>query len=36
MLFGDYVTRRHAEWFRVHMPLCLRNTGGALWIERAA
>jgi predicted O-methyltransferase YrrM len=33
-LFGDYITRRHGDWFRRHMPLCLNNTGGALWLER--
>ena len=33
-LFGDYVTHRHADWFSQQMPLCLKNTGGALWLER--
>lgn len=35
-LFGDYITYKHPDWFREHMPLCLRNTGGALWLERSA
>jgi predicted O-methyltransferase YrrM len=35
-LFGDYMTHRYAAWFRERMPLCLENTGGALWLERIA
>lgn len=34
-LFGSYMVERHAEWFRAHMPLCLKNPGGAFWMERA-
>jgi hypothetical protein len=26
---------RHREWFEKHMPNCLRNAGGQIWIERA-
>jgi hypothetical protein len=33
-LFGHYVVHRYADWFSQHMPLCLKNTGGALWLER--
>ena len=33
-LFGHYVTHRYPDWFSQHMPLCLKNTGGALWLER--
>jgi hypothetical protein len=33
-LFGNYIITRHAEWFREHMPLCLKNPGGAFWMEK--
>ena len=33
-LFGNYIVPRHAAWFREHMPLCLNNPGGALWMEK--
>jgi hypothetical protein len=33
-LFGSYMILRHTDWFRTHMPLCLRNPGGAFWMER--
>jgi hypothetical protein len=35
-LFGNYMVQRHTDWFRTHMPLCLKNPGGALWMERVA
>ncbi|HEY7057123.1 MAG TPA: class I SAM-dependent methyltransferase [Vicinamibacterales bacterium] len=35
-LFGSYLIERHADWFRMHMPLCLRNPGGAFWMERVS
>jgi predicted O-methyltransferase YrrM len=34
-LFGTYLIRFHRDWFKQHMPLCLDNPGGALWIRRA-
>jgi hypothetical protein len=33
-LFGHHMIQRHPEWFRAHMPLCLKNPGGAFWMER--
>jgi predicted O-methyltransferase YrrM len=33
-LFGAHMILRHPEWFRAHMPLCLKNPGGAFWMER--
>jgi hypothetical protein len=33
-LFGSHMIKRYPEWFRTHMPLCLRNPGGAFWMER--
>jgi hypothetical protein len=35
-LFGNYMIHRDPEWFRQHMPLCLKNPGGAFWMERVA
>jgi len=35
-LFGNYMIQRDPEWFRAHMPLCLKNPGGAFWMERVA
>jgi predicted O-methyltransferase YrrM len=33
-LFGNHMVARHTDWFRTHMPLCLRNPGAAFWMER--
>jgi hypothetical protein len=33
-LFGSYMIRRYADWFSSRMPLCLRNPGGAFWMEK--
>ncbi len=35
-LFGSHMIQREPEWFRAHMPLCLKNPGGAFWMERVA
>jgi hypothetical protein len=35
-LLGNYLVQRYPDWFREHMPLCLKNPGGALWLERTA
>jgi predicted O-methyltransferase YrrM len=35
-LFGSHMIQRDPEWFRAHMPLCLKNPGGAFWMERVA
>jgi hypothetical protein len=32
--FNDYVVRRLSGWFAEHMPLCLKNAGGSLYIRR--
>jgi predicted O-methyltransferase YrrM len=34
VLFNTYLEMFHAEWFQQHMPLCLKNTGGSLWIRK--
>lgn len=33
-MFTSYMLRAHRDWFEKHMPNCLRNLGGNLWIER--
>jgi hypothetical protein len=33
-LFGNYVVKEFGEWFAEHMPLCLKNPGGSLYIRR--
>jgi predicted O-methyltransferase YrrM len=35
-LFGSYMIERYADWFRDRMPLCLKNPGGAFWMERVS
>ena len=30
----QWLARRHPDWFRSNMPLCLTNPGGAFWMER--
>lgn len=32
-LFGDYLHKHHKEIFET-MPLCLKNTGGNIWLEK--
>jgi hypothetical protein len=34
VLFNDYAVRRFSSWFTEHMPLCLKNPGGSLYIRR--
>jgi predicted O-methyltransferase YrrM len=33
-LFGSHMIQRHPDWFRMNMPLCLKNPGGAFWMQR--
>jgi hypothetical protein len=33
-LFGSLMIQRHRDWFASHMPLCLKNPGGAFWMEK--
>jgi hypothetical protein len=33
-LFSSFMIDRHRDWFRRHMPDCLKNTGGSLWMEK--
>jgi|GEM_PF-3505905 len=32
--FNTYLEHVHIEWFREHMPSCLNNRGGSLWIDK--
>jgi hypothetical protein len=32
--FNNYLTLMHRDWFQQHMPLCLKNTGGSLWLRK--
>jgi len=33
-LFTSFMTRFHKEFFEAHMPLCLKNTGGCIWLKK--
>jgi methyltransferase family protein len=35
VLFNTFLERFHRDLFAVEFPLCLRNTGGSIWIRRA-
>ncbi|HTP30314.1 MAG TPA: class I SAM-dependent methyltransferase [Anaeromyxobacteraceae bacterium] len=32
--FNTFMERFHEAYFRDHMPLCLKNTGGSIWLRR--
>jgi len=36
VFFNTFLERFHRQEFEEHMPLCLRNEGGSLWISRRA
>jgi Methyltransferase domain len=33
-LFGHWAVTTHSEWFAEHMPNCLKNAGGSIWLRR--
>lgn len=35
VLMNTFVEHFHREWFEQHMPLCLENLGGSLWLRKA-
>jgi hypothetical protein len=35
-LFNTFLETFHQEWFAREMPLCLRNPGGQIWLQRTA
>ena len=32
--FNSFITSFNERWFDEHMPLCLKNPGGSIWIEK--
>jgi hypothetical protein len=34
ILFNTYLELKYGDWFKEHMPLCLQNPGGSLWLEK--
>jgi predicted O-methyltransferase YrrM len=36
LLFNTYLAHFHPDFFHQHMPLCLQNTGGSIWLRKAA
>jgi predicted O-methyltransferase YrrM len=36
VLFNTLMERLKREWFAAHIPDCLKNTGGSIWLEKVA
>jgi hypothetical protein len=36
VLMNTYLEHFHEAWFAAHMPLCLKNPGGSLWLQKVA
>jgi hypothetical protein len=34
VLFNTFLEHFHDAWFREHMPLCLENPGGSIWLRK--
>lgn len=34
LLFADFAGKKFQSYLAEHMPLCLKNTGGSLWIKK--
>jgi len=34
LIFGSYLAHFHADFFREKLPLCLKNTGGSIWLRK--
>ena len=34
LAFNTYLEYSYNDWFEKNMPLCLKNTGGSIWIEK--
>lgn len=32
--FDSYLESRYTDWYKEHMPLCLKNEGGSLWLRK--
>ena len=35
-LMNTFLTHRHRDWFVQNMPLCLKNAGGSIWLQKTA
>lgn len=36
VLMNTFLEHFHEAWFEAHMPLCLKNPGGSLWLQKVA
>jgi hypothetical protein len=36
IMFNTYLEHFHEKWFAQNMPLCLKNRGGSIWIEKSS
>lgn len=34
LMFNTFLEHFHEDWFKENMPLCLKNTGGSLWLRK--
>lgn len=34
VLFNTYLEEHYEQWFKEHMPLCLENKGGSIWLRK--
>ncbi len=34
ILFNTYLEHAYEEWFKLNMPLCLKNRGGSIWLRK--
>lgn len=34
VLFNTFMEQFHKDWFHEHMPLCMKNPGGSLWLKK--
>jgi hypothetical protein len=34
VLYNTYLETFHRDWFARHMPLCLENLGGSIWLRK--
>jgi hypothetical protein len=35
VMFNTYLEIFHADYFQTHMPLCLKETGGSIWMQKS-
>ena len=34
VLWNDYLIKKNRDYFKEHMPLCLKNSGGSIWLRK--